>query len=73
MSGLRAFLREESGAVTIDWVALTGGILLLGLAIVYVVHEEGVDHQVGVINETLNNQGGFIDPGPKPFGVGGNN
>lgn len=29
------FLRDDSGAVTLDWVALTAGILLLGIAVVY--------------------------------------
>ncbi|EAQ10622.1 MULTISPECIES: hypothetical protein [Maritimibacter] len=28
---LRPFLKEEDGAVTVDWVALTAAILMLGL------------------------------------------
>ena len=32
-----------TGAVTIDWVALTAGILLLGIAVVYGVFEGGVN------------------------------
>ncbi|MBF9035402.1 hypothetical protein HKCCE2091_14240 [Rhodobacterales bacterium HKCCE2091] len=29
---MRKFLVDESGAVTVDWVVLTGGIVMLGLA-----------------------------------------
>jgi len=29
---LRGFLRAEQGAVTVDWVVLTGMIVLLGMA-----------------------------------------
>ncbi len=39
---LTKFLRDDDGAVTIDWVALTAGILLLGIAVVYGVFEGGV-------------------------------
>jgi Flp pilus assembly pilin Flp len=47
------FLRDESGAVTIDWVALTAGILLLGIAVVYGIFNSGVSSLVGDINSTL--------------------
>lgn len=47
------FLRDESGAVTIDWVALTAGILLLGIAVVYGIFSGGVDPLVGQINSAL--------------------
>lgn len=36
------FLRDESGAVTIDWVTLTAGGLLLGIAVIYGIYEGGV-------------------------------
>jgi hypothetical protein len=28
---IRRFLRREEGAVTVDWVVLTGGILIFGI------------------------------------------
>jgi len=28
------FIRDEDGAVTLDWVALSAGIVLLGIAVV---------------------------------------
>ncbi len=50
---LREFLRDDDGAVTIDWVALTAGILLLGIAVVYGVFEGGVQPLVQSINSNL--------------------
>ncbi|MEL6220702.1 MAG: hypothetical protein AAFR79_19985 [Pseudomonadota bacterium] len=34
------FLKDESGAVTIDWVALAAGLLILGVAIVGLLTNE---------------------------------
>ncbi|MEM9145457.1 MAG: pilus assembly protein [Pseudomonadota bacterium] len=49
------FIRDEDGAVTIDWVALTAGILLLGIATVYFLFENGVAGALSSINTTLSN------------------
>ena len=35
----RAFLLDEAGAVTIDWVVLTAGVVLLGIVVVFSVME----------------------------------
>lgn len=48
-----AFGRDRRGAVTIDWVALTAGILLLGIMVVYAIFNEGVSGLVGSINSEL--------------------
>lgn len=53
MTNLRNFLRDDAGAVTIDWVALTAGILLLGIAVVYAIFRGGVADVVGDINTSL--------------------
>lgn len=50
---LSKFLCDETGAVTIDWVALTAGILLLGIAVVYGVFEGGVKPLTESINQEL--------------------
>lgn len=50
---LGKFLEDEAGAVTIDWVALTAGILLLGIAVVYGVFEGGVKPLTESINQNL--------------------
>jgi Flp pilus assembly pilin Flp len=52
-SKLRKFLRRfgenESGAVTVDWVALTAGVIVVGLAIVWYIMDQGVDVLAGKI------------------------
>ena len=55
MTKFAQFIRDEDGAVTIDWVALTAGILLLGIAVVYTIFEGGVSSVVGQINDQLSN------------------
>ena len=47
------FLSDDTGAVTIDWVALTAGILLLGIMVVYAIFNGGVSKLVANINNTL--------------------
>ena len=39
--------------MTIDWVALTAGILLLGIMVVYAIFNGGVSSLVSSINDTL--------------------
>ena len=50
---LSKFIGDISGAVTIDWVALTAGILLLGIAVVYGVFEGGGKPLTESINSNL--------------------
>ena len=50
---LRCFRNDDTGAVTIDWVALTAGILLLGIMVVYAIFNNGVAGLVTSINATL--------------------
>ena len=40
----RLLLYDERGAVTIDWVTLTAGILLLGIMIVYTVMNDSAGY-----------------------------
>lgn len=53
MNKFTKFLSDESGAVTIDWVALTAGILLLGIAVVYAIFNNGVSPLIDSINSNL--------------------
>lgn len=53
MNKLINFLRDEDGAVTIDWVALTAGLLLLGIMVVYAIFNGGVSDLVDSINSEL--------------------
>lgn len=50
---LNKFWNDEAGAVTIDWVALTAGILLLGIAVVYGIFNTGVSELATSINDNL--------------------
>jgi hypothetical protein len=53
MTKFTKFLSDDAGAVTIDWVALTAGILLLGIMVVYAIFNGGVNNLVSKINSTL--------------------
>jgi Flp pilus assembly pilin Flp len=53
MTKFTKFLSDDAGAVTIDWVALTAGILLLGILVVYSIFNNGVAGLVSKINSTL--------------------
>lgn len=50
---LRAYLVAEDGAVTIDWVALTAGILLLGIIVLFSIFSNGVTPLASTLNDTL--------------------
>ena len=53
MAKFTKFLSDDTGAVTIDWVALTAGILLLGIMVVYAIFNNGVQSLVENVNSTL--------------------
>ncbi len=53
MTKFAKFLSDDAGAVTIDWVALTAGILLLGIMVVYAIFNNGVQSLVENVNSTL--------------------
>lgn len=52
---LRAFLAADDGAVTIDWVALTAGVLLLGIIVIFSIYSNGVSPLAVSVNDTLSN------------------
>lgn len=52
---MRNFLREETGAVTVDWVVLTAALVGLGLATMAVV-SSGVEDVSGDIDDQLKGQ-----------------
>ncbi len=66
MTNFTKFLSDDAGAVTIDWVALTAGILLLGIMVVYAIFNNGVSNLVGKVNSTLSNVTTAIDVGDEP-------
>jgi len=66
MTNFTKFLSDDAGAVTIDWVALTAGILLLGIMVVYAIFNGGVSSLVTNINSTLKNVTVSINTGTQP-------
>jgi hypothetical protein len=60
MTKFTKFLSDDAGAVTIDWVALTAGILLLGIMVVYAIFNGGVASLVSDINSTLEAASGTV-------------
>ena len=63
MTKFTKFLSDDVGAVTIDWVALTAGILLLGIMVVYAIFNNGVSSLVSNVNSTLEGVTTNIDIG----------
>ena len=62
----KQFINDEAGAVTIDWVALTAGILLLGIAVVYAIFNQGVDPLVDNIATNLSTTATQVNVGSAP-------
>ena len=66
MTKFTKFLGDDAGAVTIDWVALTAGILLLGIMVVYAIFNNGVKNLVNNVNSTLTGVTVDINTGTVP-------
>lgn len=53
-------VRDDQGAVTVDWVVLTAGIIVLGIVVVYSVMSNShayLDEKFDILNENFANQG----------------
>ncbi len=53
MTKFTEFFNDDAGAVTIDWVTLTAGILLLGILVVYTIYNGGLSNLTPNVNSTL--------------------
>ncbi|MEM0990124.1 MAG: hypothetical protein AAGK00_14700 [Pseudomonadota bacterium] len=62
---LRAFAQDDSAMVTIDWVALTAAILLVGMSTIYALFNLGVSPTVAGINTNLMTAAA-VNVGPTP-------
>lgn len=56
MNLFNAFLEDESGAVTVDWVVLTAAIVGLGIAIMTTVGG-GTQDLADVVSDSLSSSG----------------
>lgn len=55
---LGSFFREDRGAITVDWVALSAGIIVLGIVVVYSVMGDShtyLDEKFDVLNADIAN------------------
>ncbi len=60
MSLLKHFLQDESGAVTIDWVVLTSGIVILAfLAVTPILGP--IKDMAAYIRDTINEYHAFLE------------
>jgi len=50
MRSVRKFIACDSGAITIDWVTITAGILVLGIIAVFTIFKTGVSDLVSGVN-----------------------
>ena len=53
MTKFTEFFSDDAGAVTIDWITLTAGILLLGILVVYTIYNGGLSNLTPNVNSTL--------------------
>lgn len=53
---LNRFCRDEDGAVTVDWVVLTGGILILGILVTAPIITGATSTSSGVSGSLANAQ-----------------
>ncbi|MEM7543930.1 MAG: hypothetical protein AAF367_00185 [Pseudomonadota bacterium] len=49
ISNIRRFGSDKSGAVTVDWVALTAAVVVIGIGLVYAVFGTGTDGVAGLV------------------------
>ena len=45
---LKSFFRDDSGAVTVDWVVLTAAIVGLGFAVITTIGRGAIDTSTGL-------------------------
>ena len=67
---LRRLRDDERGAITVDWVALTAAIMLVGLAVSWLIMEEGVDPLAGRTVDALSSAELTSVPPPPVIGDG---
>ncbi len=63
LRNISTFLGDTNGAINVDWVALTAGVLLVGIMVVYAIANNGVSPLVSEVNTTLDGQNFATDIG----------
>ncbi len=57
------FLSDDAGAVTVDWIALTSGVLIVAIIAVYAIYNNGVISVVAGIDSTIVSVSTDLDAG----------
>lgn len=57
LSTLRGFLKREDGAVTVDWVVLTGAVVLVATGAVVALSNDGISDLIGGVSAQLDTAG----------------
>jgi len=60
---VKVLFQDETGAITVDWVALTAAVLLVGIMVVYAIYNNGVSSLVSSVNSTMDNVALGVDIG----------
>jgi Flp pilus assembly pilin Flp len=53
MGRFASFLRDEDGAVTVDWVVLTAGVVLLGMVVAFIMREPIISMLTFIADEVM--------------------
>ena len=61
-----SFIDDDLGGVSVDWVGLVAGILLLGMTVVYAIFNNGVAETASNINSEMEDAGRVINLHPRP-------
>lgn len=65
MTKFTAFLKDEAGAVTVDWVVLTAAVVTLGL-VVFTFIAPAVSQLAADIGTEINQAGSIMTAVPSP-------
>lgn len=60
MQTFKRFVSDETGAVTIDWVVLTSGVVVLAVLVMPVIQESIVNMAI-YIRDTISSYSAFLE------------
>lgn len=63
MNSLKRFLTDETGAVTVDWVVLTAGVMVLAIVVMPPIREAVVGMAM-MIGDQVDVAGSWLDSVP---------
>ena len=66
MEHLENFIGDDAGAVTVDWIVLTSGILLVGIVTIYAIYWTGVSSLVTEVGLRSVSFLSDLEPGEAP-------